>query len=214
MPVPDEVASTLAEHFIQHVLLKFGICHLVILDDGIPFKGVCSTMCKALRINYEILAKRNHKGLLVKKFHRFLNKEITIAAEDQGTNDIFVAAGVTAGYAWNSSPIDGTDILRSVPAIGREFRFSLDVDISTLPTLVANNAESVISYLRLTDTNRHFTTAILKIPIEDRGDTHAERINHSRNIVSMQPGNLVMARTAVQSDKSKDKVAKLSYVVR
>ena len=30
----------------------------------------------------------------------------------------------------------------------------------------------------------------------------------------MQPGNLVMARTAVQSDKSKDKVAKLSYVVR
>ena len=30
----------------------------------------------------------------------------------------------------------------------------------------------------------------------------------------MQPGDLVMARAAVQSDKSKDKVAKLSYVVR
>ena len=76
---------------MQHVLLKFGICHLVILDDGSPFKGVFSAMCKALHINYEILAKRNHKGLLVKKFHRFLNKAITIAAEDRGTNDIFVA---------------------------------------------------------------------------------------------------------------------------
>ena len=54
VPVPNEVASTLAEHFMQHVLLKFGICHLVILDDGSPFKGVFSAMCKALHINYEI----------------------------------------------------------------------------------------------------------------------------------------------------------------
>ena len=181
---------------------------------GSPFKGVCSAMCKASRINYEILAKRDHKGLLVEKFYRFLNKAITIAAEDRVTNDIFVAAGVAAGYAWNSSPIDGTDILRSVPAIGRELRFPLDVNISALPALVTNNADSVISYLRLTDTNRHFATAILKILIEDRRDTHAELINHSRNIVSMQPGDLFMARTAVQSDKSKDKVAKLSYAVR
>ena len=214
VPVLNEVASTLSEHFMQHVLLKFGICYLFFLDDGSPFKGVFLAMCKALHINYEILAKRNHKGLLVEKFHRFLNKAITIAAEDRGTNDIFVAAGVAAGYAWNSSPIDGTGILRSVPAIGRELRFPLDVDISALPALVTNNADSVISYLRLTDNNRHFATTILKILIEDRRDTHAERINHSRNIVSMQPGDLVMARTAVQSAKSKDKVAKLSYAVR
>jgi len=29
------------------------------------------------------------------------------------------------GYAWNISPIDGTNILRSIPAIGRELRFPL-----------------------------------------------------------------------------------------
>ena len=161
MLVPNEVASTLDEHFMQHVLLKFGISHIVILDDGSPFKGVFSAMCKALRINYETLAKRNHNCLLVEKFHRFLDKAITIAAEDRGTNDIFVAAGVAAGYAWNSSPIDGTDILRSVPVIGRKLRFPLEVDISDLPALVTNNADSVISYLRLTDTNLHFATAIL-----------------------------------------------------
>ena len=56
-------------------------------------------MCKTLRINYKILAKRNHKGLLVEKFHRFINKAITIAAVDRGTNDVFVAAGIAAGYA-------------------------------------------------------------------------------------------------------------------
>ena len=42
----------------------------------------------------DILAKRDHKGLLVDKFHRFLNKAITIAVEDRGINDIFVAISV------------------------------------------------------------------------------------------------------------------------
>ena len=49
-----------------------------------------------LNINYNILAKRNSKGLLVKKFHRFINKSITILAEDRDTNNTFVAASVTA----------------------------------------------------------------------------------------------------------------------
>ena len=70
VPVPDEIASTLVENFMQHVFLKFGICHLIILDDGSPFKGVLSVMCKALRINYDIIAKRNRKGLLVNKFNK------------------------------------------------------------------------------------------------------------------------------------------------
>ena len=214
VPVPDEVASTLAEHFMYHVLIKFGICHLVILDDGSPFKGVFSTMCKALRINYDILDKRTHKGLLVKNFHRFLNKTVTIAVEDRGSNDVFVAADVAAEYAWNTSPIDGTDIFCSVPTLGRELQFPIDVDISTLPLLVSNNNDSVVSYLRLTDSNRHFATAILKILIEDRRTAHVERINNNINIVSMRPDDFVMDRTAVQSDKSKDKVAKLNYVTR
>ena len=152
--------------------------------------------------------------MLVEKFHRFLNKAITIAVEDRGTNDVFVAASIAAEYYWNSSPIDGTDILRSIPAIGCELQFPLDVDTSVLPSLVTNNADSFISYLRLTDTNRHIVTAILKIPIEDQRDTHAKRINNNRNMVSMRPGDLVMTRTAVQRDNSKDRVAKLSYTVR
>ena len=41
------------------------------------------------------------------KFHRFLNKAITIVAEDRGTNDIFFAAGVAAGCTLNSLPFKG-----------------------------------------------------------------------------------------------------------
>ena len=130
VPVPDETSVTLVEYFMQYVLLKFGICHPLILDDGSPFKDVFTSMCKSLNINYDVLAKRNHKSLLVEKFHRYIIMAITIEADDRGTNDIFVAAVVATGYAQNSSPIDGTNILHSVPAIGRELRFPLDIDLS------------------------------------------------------------------------------------
>ena len=38
VPVPDETFTTLASHFIQHVLMKFGICHLVVFNDGTPLR--------------------------------------------------------------------------------------------------------------------------------------------------------------------------------
>ena len=39
VPVPNETSTTLGGKSIQHVLMKFGICHLVVIGDGIPFKG-------------------------------------------------------------------------------------------------------------------------------------------------------------------------------
>ena len=61
VPVPDETSATLTSHFMQHVLLKFGMCHLVVIDDGTPFKGAFVAMCQVLNLNYGVLAKRNHK---------------------------------------------------------------------------------------------------------------------------------------------------------
>ena len=62
-------------------------------------------MCKALNDNFDILAKRNHNILLVENYYKIINK------------DDFVATGVVVGYALNSTPIDRTDILRSVHTI-------------------------------------------------------------------------------------------------
>ena len=99
--------------------MKFGLCYLVVLDDGNPFKGAFVTMCKGLKLNNVILAKRNHKGLSVEHFHRFLNKPTTIAIEDRQRKDVFVPARITAWYAWNGAHINGADILRSTVTIGR-----------------------------------------------------------------------------------------------
>ena len=59
-------------------------------------------MYQSLNLNYDVLAKKNHRGLSVKHFHCFLNKSVTISAEERGTNDIFVPASIVATYAWNS----------------------------------------------------------------------------------------------------------------
>ena len=171
-------------------------------------------MCDALNLNYDVIAKLNHKGLTVEHFHPFLNKSITISAEDRGTNDIFVPTGIAAGYAWNSVPINGTDILHSIPAIGREIHFPVGVNLSALPKLAHNSGQAALDYLKLTDSSRHFSSSILKILIEDRRIAHAERINNNRNIVVFEPGDIVTARTATQSDKQKEQVAMLCYAVR
>ena len=163
VPVPDENSATLASYFMQYVLIKFGLCHLVVLNDCTSFKRYFIAMCQALNINYDILAKRNHKGLSVEHFYHFLNKSVTIAAEERGTANIFVPAGITAGYAWNSVPIDGTDILRSIPAIGRKLKFPLDINLNAMSKLVQNNANAVLEYLKLTDSSRSFSSSILKI---------------------------------------------------
>ena len=210
----NESSATLAENFFQHVLIKFDVCHLVVIDDGTQFKGAFVVMCTALDLNYDIFAKRNHKGSTVEHFLRYLNKTMAIAMENHQSNDVFVPAGIAVGYAWNSAPIDDTEILRSTVAIGHEFRFPIDINLSGLPQLTQNNDQSTIDYLRLTDSNRRFSSSILKILIEYRRTMHVERVNNNENIVELIVGDIVMARTTVQSDAFTNKVANLSYQVR
>ena len=127
-------------------------------------------MCHALNLNYNIFAKRNHKGLSVENFHRFLNKSVTIAAEERVTTDIFVPVGI------------------------------LDINLNTIPKLFQNNANAALDYLKFIDSSCNLSSSILKILMEDRRIGHAERINNSRNLVVWNTRYIVMARTAIQSD--------------
>ena len=198
VPVPGSTSAVIAKYFMQDVLLKFGLCLLVVVDDGTPFKAAFTAACDSLRIPFECFAKRNHKSVLVEKFHRFLNKVVTIASNDRDTLDCFVEAGISAGYAWNSAPIDGTDIIRSIPAIGRELRFPLDISLASLPKLTDNQANSVLEYLRLTDKDKIFATEILKILVEDRRTAHRDRINNNWNIVTVTSSWLVVKFLAIK----------------
>ncbi|MGH7955254.1 MAG: hypothetical protein ACREOZ_04765, partial [Gloeomargaritales cyanobacterium] len=126
---------------------------MVVVDDGNTFKSVFADMCMKLNIRFHPLSKGNHKALSVERFHRYLNKAVTIAANDRGTNTIFIEAAAVAAYAWNSSPIDGTGIIRSIPAIGREIKFPCDFEFGEDLAVTDNPADSVARYLRLNASN-------------------------------------------------------------
>ena len=170
--------------------------------------------CDALQLKYECVAKRNHKAVLLEKFNWFLKKAVIIAIGDRKTLGYFTKTGIFAEYAWNSVPINGTGVTRSILAIGWELKFHIDISSDYLLPLTSNQAYSVVKYLRLTDSSKHFTTEILKILIEGRRTVHRERINNSRKIVSFFAGNVTMARKEVQSNKSTNKVGKLCYQIR
>ena len=63
-------------------------------------------------------------------------------------------------YAWNSIPIDNTSIIHSIPAIGQESRFPLNINLVSLPTLFRNQVDLATQYLRPVDSSRIFATSI------------------------------------------------------
>jgi hypothetical protein len=121
---------------------------------------------------------------------------------------------MTAGYAWNSAPIDGTDILRSIATVGRPFLFLIDISLSLPPLLCSDNAAAIAQYLTFVSEHTSFSQTILQFLVEVRRLAHAEHANESRNPVIYNVGDCVMATVQVQSEASRGKVAKLSYQCR
>ena len=91
--------------------MKFMLYHLVIIDDGTPFRCVFTVMCDFLQMKFAVFVER---------FYRFFNKIVTIVSNDRDTISIFAEDEINVVFSWNSVYIDGTNIIRSIPAIGRK----------------------------------------------------------------------------------------------
>ena len=66
-----------------------------------------------------------------------------------------------AAYAWNGMPIEGSDIMRCILAIGRALHFPIDVVLAPLLTHIVGVAQSVVSYIHHINKNTRFTTDIV-----------------------------------------------------
>ena len=71
-------SAELARAFMENVLLKFGLCAVVVVDDDTKFMALSEGMCKSLNIQLHRAAKRNHKAIDVERFHKFLNRNVKI----------------------------------------------------------------------------------------------------------------------------------------
>ena len=120
--VSNITTETHAEHIakilMENVVLSFGMAVILVVDTNSRFKRVFKDMCTALGIIYWPLARGNHKGTIVEKYNCFLIKKQAISGQDRGTYDVILQNAKTSKYVWNSSPINGTDILRIIADVG------------------------------------------------------------------------------------------------
>ena len=196
---------------MDNVVLTFGICSVVVVDSDSKFMDVFEEMCSKLNIVFWSLSRGNHKGLSVERYHRFLNKTQTIAGNERGTHLTILQNAKLSQYAWNSAPIDNTDVVRSLAAVGREFRLFADVELNPSPKLNDNHNSELYHYLRQMSNNGPFVTAIIQILAEERRRSHRERHNNSKTQQVFQVGDAVTARVTVQSKADLGTVAKLAY---
>ena len=213
-PTVDITAANLAQMFCADVIFSFGMCSVVVVDDGSSFKNVFMDMCKRLGLTYWVLSRGNHKGNSVERYHRFLNKTQAIAGNDRGTHDVYIQNAKTSQYAWNSAPIDGTDVVRSMAAVGRTFRFPLDIDLSPTPILNTETNSTLFHYLRDVSTDSTFSLAILQVLIQERRESHQHRQNKGKLACTLKVGDVVKAHVQVQSRADTGVVGKLSYRAR
>jgi len=206
-------ASELAREFMA-VLLMFGLCLAMVVDDASLFKGIFVLMAKSLAIRTHLAAKRNHKAIGVERVRRFLNHSETIIGSARQTNKCFLEASMIFAYAWNSMPVDGTYIIRSIPTIGRPLRFPMNITLSSLPVPIDDAGKSTVSYIRQINKDARLASELVMCLTEERREHHRERVNQNRNIIVYKVNDMVMVRVQVQSDKAAGVVGKLSIEYR
>ena len=191
-PTYNITAESLVKLFMEEVFLNFVTCAVIVVDDGINFKGTFQTMCKSLKITYWIISRGNHNRNSVEKFHWFLNNTQTITGGDRGKHIGFIHNAKTSQYTWNIAPIDDTDISLSLKEIGREFCFTLDVDIFALSSMNTPYNYALLHYLQDVSTDSQFATWFLQVLVQERRTRHQER--HKSTITaktSLQVGDIV-----------------------
>ena len=156
-------------------MLSFGMVLVVVLDADIRFRGAFKEMCSCLQMTFWPLARGDHKRNSVEKYHQFLNKTQAIAGKYYGSHDVFIRNSKTPQYAYNSTPFDDTEVMRSVASFGREFVIPLDTELLPTPNLNTDNNQVLFKYLRDVSTNFQFAIPVLQITIEERRTAHCER---------------------------------------
>ena len=201
-----EVFAITAEESARVIMTKFfcvyGIPKLIILDQDSAFKDILVSTCKLLQVKYHPVTKGNHKAILCERFHRYLNKVERIHAADCETLSQWYKGHALAAYAWNAAPIDGINVTRSFAAIGREFPFTLDVNLEEVTTPANNEwAEWTLDHIDAMFPLLLKQRELLHLLTEDRREFHRETVNKNRKSPTFEVGDLALVRVQVKSQK-------------
>ena len=209
-PVSNASAKTFASA-IMKIMLRYCLSHTVVLDKDSKFLGVCRESLDLLHINCHILSGGNHNPMLVERVNRYLNKGLKIMTNERDSIRVALEAILLLIYAWNSCPVPGTDISRSLVAVVREFQFPIDFSSGKAAAL-SSMPGSVESYSRLLAERLGACHEVALLLVCEQRCWHRELVNsRRRDPRTYNIGDFVFARRATRSDSKRGIVDKLMY---
>ena len=212
-PVQDSNSKAFAKA-VYKIMMRYGLANLIVTDPDSKFKKEFKSMCELLQIPHHLSSKGNHNAIIVERFNKFLNQGMRIFAEERGTPRVFLEAAETLCYAWNSAPVAGTDLSRSLLVVGREFRFPIDISNNRHLTLDVNES-SVESYAKDLTSLLEKCRDVYALLISEHRAMHREYRNAQlSNPKKFKLHDIVFMNVQVQSKAKQGKVAKLSYTRR
>jgi hypothetical protein len=198
-PVTGANATTFASA-IMKIQLRYGFCHTIVLDKDSKCFGVCREALDLLKINCHILLGDNHNPMLVERICRFFNKGLPIMCNERETVWVALESLFLLLYAWNSCPVPGTDISRSLVAVGREFAFPIDYSSGKHWQLTSSPA-TVKLYSKQLAVRLSACRKVAELLVNEQHAWHRALINsRPRDPRIYSPGNIVFAWHAMQSD--------------
>ena len=212
--VPQLNSDMMARLAFSHFFVPNGLPKLVIIDGGSEFKGVLIAMCDQIGIQYYVAAPEAHNAILCECFHKYLNKVEKIGAADAQSYEKWAMNALFAAYAWNGSPVDGTDIIRSFAAKARTFHFPLDVQTENEVARIPQQGEATIQHVETMFPLWFRQKELLKLLNDERRTRHREMANETKRKRTFQPGDLVLVRKQVTSKAAEGKPAKLTLKAR
>jgi hypothetical protein len=212
--VMEPVRSKDAKGFaaaLMRILLRFGICHTIVLDKASTFRSVFEKVVELLQLNSHTISSENHNAMLVERVLRFVNKCLKILTNERDSVRIALEAILLSLYAWNSAPVIGTDMSRSLLVTGRAFSFPVDfsaarhLDLVSTPNDVENYARDQAALLAA-------CRDIYRVLLGEHRAWHREYINENRPHPRIyQIGDIVFARRSTRSNAKSERVGKLMY---
>jgi hypothetical protein len=86
-----------------------------------------------------------------------------------------------ATYAWNYSPIDGTNVVHNIPAKGCKFKFPFDLVLDTAggPPLapLSDSSTSILAYIQHTSAHVNFARRVVQFIAANHRQAHQDCVN-------------------------------------
>jgi hypothetical protein len=114
-------------------------------------------------------------------------------------------------YAWNSCPVPGTDISRSLVTVGRKFTFPIDSSADK-HWEYTSSPSTVVSYSKELATRLQACCLVPNLLLCEQHSYHRKLINaRCPDLRIYSLGDIVFACRAVKSNSSREQVDKLQY---